>query len=325
MIFKFIVAAVIIPITKLGLSLFYKKNCVRIRALKVAAASSYFTRALFFLRGWWTMQSVSLAIWTLVKDPNQPRKSLNSQELEPLVVSIKNRGVLLPIRVKPPNSEGFHVLVSGHRRLAALQELGETHAPCVIVKDGMEDSAVLAEQLAENVHRENLNPVDEAEAFRRYISCRGITASQAAEELQVLPARMSRSLAILKLPEEIQSAVRTQKISKEAAYYLSRLPEGDDRSALFTEALAGAQTRDRVAHAVNSILRNPSTPSVGRVACKLSGNRTVTVSGQGIHLDDFIGILAEVLKEARKARVQGWDVATLAKVFRDRAELRGVQ
>lgn len=266
------------------------------------------------------MPSVSLPLSVLVPDRSQPRQAMSSTDFESLVASIRQRGLLLPLRVRPADRDGKHLIVSGHRRYAALQHLGVTEVPCLLTEGTLDEATVLAEQLAENLHRENLNPLDEAEAFRRYLTVKGVPASQAAEELQVAPARMSRSLALLELPEELQAAIRAGRLPKETAYYLSRLPEGDERQRLFAQALSGSLSRDEAARAAKATRRGtPDAAPVTRVACQLPAGRLLTLSGAGITVDSLIETLEQFLKEARKARNQGWDITTLTKVCRDRA------
>jgi ParB family transcriptional regulator, chromosome partitioning protein len=266
------------------------------------------------------MQSFSVPLAALVPDGSQPRRSASGAEFESLVASIRKRGLLLPLRVRPADRDGQHLIVSGHRRHAALLQLGVAEVPCVLVEGPLDEATILAEQLAENLHREDLNPIDEAEGYRRYLDARSIPAARAAEELQVPPARISRALALLDLPEELREAVRAGRLPKDAGYHLSRLPEGGERQRLFAQALAGSLSRDAAARAAQAARREaPESIPVARVACKLPEGRSLTLAGTAITLESLIDTLEEFLKEARKARSQGWDVTTLAKVCRDRA------
>lgn len=268
------------------------------------------------------MTVVPLPIDRLVPDPAQPRRDLGPEELEPLVESVRRRGLLLPLRVRPADADGRHVIVSGHRRHAAAVAIGMTHASCVVVDGPPDEAAVLAEQLAENLHREDLSPIDEAEAFRRFLDLRGVLASRAAEELQLPPARISRALALLTLPEPVRAAVHAGRVPKDTAYYLARLPAGDDRDRLVAEALAGTLHRD-VARAAKAPQVLPAEGPVRRVTCRLAGGRSLTLAGPDVRLDTLIAALEDALKEARKARGQGLDVGTLARVFKDRAAAEG--
>jgi ParB family transcriptional regulator, chromosome partitioning protein len=270
------------------------------------------------------MQTAFLPLIALIPDPAQPRKSMPADELSRLAASIAARGLLMPLRVKPADADGQHVIVSGHRRHAAMVKLGWTQAECIVVDGPLDETTILGEQLAENIHREDLSPIEEAEAYRRYLSLTKFSAAQAAKELHVPASRISRALPLLDLPEEVRVKIQIGQIHKETGYYLSRLPEGEERARLLRQAIEGTLTRDNAARAVKSARSIPSdVASVSRVTCKLVGGRSLTVSAPSITLDSLIATLEDVLKEARKARPQGWDVSTLAKVFRDRAALGG--
>lgn len=269
------------------------------------------------------MRVVSIPLSALVPDTSQPRTTMAEAELVALAASIKTRGLLLPLRVKPADAEGKHPIVIGHRRYAALLRIGQTEAACIVVEGPLDEATVLAEQMAENLHREGISPIDEANAYRRYLSATGLTAARAAEQLQVAPARISRALVLLDLPEPVRAAVHDGRIPKETGYYLTRLPDGDDRDRFIADALAGTLTRDRAARAVQATRTKPAESALARVTCPLGDGRSITVSGTAVKLETLIESLEDVLKEARKARQQGLDVTTLAKIFRDRAAAGG--
>ena len=268
------------------------------------------------------MQSVFLSLESLSPDSAQPRTAIPDEELHPLIESIRTRGLLLPLRVRPADNKGRHVIVSGHRRFAALQRLGHAHAPCIIVEGPLDEATVLAEQLAENVIRQNLSPIEEAEGYRRYIGLKQITAAQAAHELNVGTTRISRLLALLELPPEVRTKVHEGVISQEAAYYLSRLPEGEEQKILVDRAMQGNLSRDEAARAVKAAKKPADSSSVSRITCKLKKGRSLTISGEAINLDSLIETLEDVLRESRKARLNGLGVSTLARVFRDRSSAK---
>lgn len=267
------------------------------------------------------MRSIPISLASLVPDPDQPRKSLPAAELDQLVASIRDRGLLLPLRVKPANAQGQHVIVSGHRRYAALVKLGAATADCVVTDGPLDEAATLVEQLTENVIRQNLGPIEEAEAYRRYIALKQISAAQAAQELHVAPSRLSRLLPLLELPAAVRAEIDRGVIPQDTAYYLSRLPDGDERTRLIAEAVTGTLSRDAAARSAKTRRATaPPSPAhpVTRVRCNLSGGRSVTFCAAAVGLNALIETLEEVLKSARKAEQQGLGVTTLAKIFRDR-------
>ncbi|HEX4609315.1 MAG TPA: ParB/RepB/Spo0J family partition protein [Urbifossiella sp.] len=262
----------------------------------------------------------------LVPDPTQPRTVMTAAELDALAESLRDRGVQNPIRVQPADAAGRHVIVSGHRRHAALVRLGAASAACVITARLPDEADMLAEQLIDNLLREDLSPIDEAGGYRRYMALRGVTATQAAHDLHVPPARISRVLPLLDLPADLREHIHAGRILKDTAYHLSRLPAGDERTQLLARAASGLLSRDEAARAAKASRPRPTAAEPAparRVTCPLGGGRSLTVSAAAVQMDTLIQSLEEVLKEARKARAQGWDVATLAKAFRDRAVTGG--
>ncbi len=262
----------------------------------------------------------SIPFSALVPDPSQPRLSVTADELAWMVESIRARGLLLPLRVKAADAAGRYVIVSGHRRHAALAALGATHADCIVVDGSPDEAAVLAEQLAENVVRQNLSPVEEAAAYRRYLTLTAATPAQAARTLHVPPARLAKLLPLLDLPAAVRDRVHRGELAAEAGYHLARLPAGTDRDRLLARATAGSLTRDEAARAAKAKPAAPvaETP-VGRVTCRLPGGRTLTVTAAALDLAALVAALEEALREARQARRQGLDVQTLARVLKDRA------
>jgi ParB family transcriptional regulator, chromosome partitioning protein len=205
-----------------------------------------------------------------------------------------------------------------------LRKLGIAEASCILVDGPFDEATILAEQLAENLHRENLSPIEEAQGYHRYMKLKGVTASLAATELAVPASRISRALPLLELPEQLQAAIHNHTIAKDTAYYLAKLPTGEERDRLFSLALASGLARDSAVRAVKAAQKagTSSTP-IKRVVCQLGGGKSLTIQGSAVRLESMIEMLEDVLREARKARTLGWEIATLTRVFKDRAKTGG--
>jgi ParB-like chromosome segregation protein Spo0J len=152
----------------------------------------------------------------------------------------------------------------------------------------------------------------------------GWNASTVAERLGFSNAKVSRLLAVLQLPGEIRERVHKGEIPLTSAVELAKVG-GDTQAALASQVAAGALTRDALSGTVKSQRngRNGNENSQGgasRVCCRLSSGGSVTVCGESLDLEEFITALEEVLAKARKARSQGIEVSTLAKMFRDQAK-----
>lgn len=144
--------------------------------------------------------------------PTQPRKTFDPQALEDLQNSIREHGVLEPLIVR---LQGDHYeIICGERRFRAASALGLKEVPITVLD--LTDEEAYAVSLHENIHRDNLTPVDEANAYRQLMA-KGLAANQqaVAKFVGVSQSRVSQKLALLEMPEEIQTKIRAgSKASK---------------------------------------------------------------------------------------------------------------
>ena len=145
----------------------------------------------------------------IVPNAQQPRTEFRTEELDELVVSIREIGVLQPIVVRPyadavaggPQYE----LIMGERRLRATKQLGLASIPAVIKNTADED--MLRDALLENLHRANLNPLEEASAYQQLLADFGITQDQLAERIGRSRPQITNTLRLLRLPASVQHRV----------------------------------------------------------------------------------------------------------------------
>ena len=133
-------------------------------------------------------------------NPDQPRKRFALDELERLKGSIEKEGVLQPLVVRRVE-EGFQ-LVAGERRLRAAQELGLKKVPAIAVTVG--DERLLELALIENIQREDLNPVELANAFRRLMKAKDWTQEALAQALSLARPTVANLIRVLDLPEDMR-------------------------------------------------------------------------------------------------------------------------
>jgi ParB family transcriptional regulator, chromosome partitioning protein len=159
----------------------------------------------------------------LIPDPNQPRKDFDQERLNELASSIGAVGVIQPIRVRKNPDAGIgqptYMVIAGERRWQASGMAGKETIPGVLIEDNeaLTDDAIYAHQLTENLHRQDLNPVEKAEFISgriEYLKEQGVTNAieKAAEELGVSPSWVSKNTAILKYEPEIRALARDGKI-----------------------------------------------------------------------------------------------------------------
>lgn len=151
-----------------------------------------------------------VSIATVVPNPDQPRKYFEESEVEELVASIKNHGVLQPILVRP-GRDGELQIVAGERRWRAASRAKLAQIP-VIIRD-MDDLECLEISLVENVQRSNLSPLEEATGYQELISRFQLTQGEVAAKVGKDRASVANMVRLLKLPEEVQQLIEQKKIS----------------------------------------------------------------------------------------------------------------
>ena len=171
----------------------------------------------------------------IVPNAAQPRTEFRDEELQELIVSIREIGVLQPIVVRPLQgaTEGGpqYELIMGERRLRATKALGLTSIPAVIKNTADED--MLRDALLENLHRANLNPLEEASAYQQLLADFGITQEQLASRIGRSRPQITNTLRLLRLPTGIQNKVAAGVLSAGHARAILSLtdPEAQQRLA----------------------------------------------------------------------------------------------
>lgn len=171
-----------------------------------------------------TEEIMDLDISELRPNPYQPRKVFNDESLTELANSIKEHGVFQPIIVKK-SIKGYEI-VAGERRYRACKLAGLEKIPAIIRQ--FTDEQMMEIALLENLQRENLSAIEEAEAYRRMIESLDITQEELSKRIGKSRSHITNMLGLLRLPEEVQLEVANGKISMGHARVLSKL-ENEDR------------------------------------------------------------------------------------------------
>lgn len=157
----------------------------------------------------------------LRSNPYQPRQHFDEEKLSELAESIKEFGVIQPIIIKR-SIKGYEI-VAGERRVKASRIAGKETIPA-IVKD-FTDEEMMQIALLENIQRENLSAIEEAEAFRKLITSLGITQDEFARRIGKSRSYITNMLGILRLPKEVQSLILNKELSMGHAKLLSKLED----------------------------------------------------------------------------------------------------
>jgi ParB family chromosome partitioning protein len=170
--------------------------------------------------------------------PNQfqPRKSFDEEALSSLVDSIKAVGILQPILVRE-TEEGHYELIAGERRFRAARRAGLATIPALV--KGVDDAASLEQALVENIHRENLNPLDEAAAYQQLIEDFGLTHDRVGQRVGKSRAAVTNSLRLFQLPPTVQRFVRDGLLSAGHARALLGTPDRALQERLAVESVEG--------------------------------------------------------------------------------------
>ncbi|MDP1853657.1 MAG: ParB/RepB/Spo0J family partition protein [Candidatus Omnitrophota bacterium] len=172
---------------------------------------------------------VNLKIEQIMPNPYQPREEFNAQALEELAASIKEKGFIQPIIVRK-SLDGKYELIAGERRLRAANLLRCNEIPAIIKEVNDEESLELA--LIENIQREDLNPLEEAQAYQKLVDRFGFTQEKIAQVVGKARATINNALRILKLPAKIQESIKKNLLSFSHARALLEIENKEEQQVL---------------------------------------------------------------------------------------------
>jgi ParB family chromosome partitioning protein len=198
---------------------------------------------------------LEVPIGAVSPNPRQPRVTFEDESLEALALSIREVGVLQPIVVR--RAENGYELIAGERRLRAAKRAGLATVPAVVRESDDADS--LREALIENIHREDLNPVELAEAFRELLDELGLKQETLAERLGVSRSHIANTIRLLQLPAEVQQLLAERKIQAGHGRALLSLGDGEAQSSLALRAAAEELSVREVEEIVRRFLEHPAT------------------------------------------------------------------
>ena len=177
---------------------------------------------------------IEIGIDQVVANSNQPRKSFETSSLDELTASVRASGVIQPIIVRPSGS-GYQ-LIAGERRWRAARQAGLDRIPAIVREASDAESLELA--LVENLLREDLNPMEEAEAYRQLLHQFGWTQEQLGQRIGRDRTSIANVLRLLRLPDEIQADLRGGRLTMGHARALLAIPTAADQLKLRDEILA---------------------------------------------------------------------------------------
>lgn len=227
----------------------------------------------------WSSGVIELPLEEIRPNPIQPRKTIDQDKLVELAQSIKLHGLISPILVRKFNSR--YEIIAGERRFHACRLAGLARVP-VIVKDVSDDDSFKL-SLIENIQREDLNPMEESEAYATLKEQFGLTHQEIAESVMKDRSTITNALRLLVLPEEMKSALRDGTITPGHARAILMVDTEDGRRSLFqkivSRGLSVREAEQRAARArVDSPSRSHTDPDLEQISSMLSDRFSARVS-----------------------------------------------
>jgi ParB family chromosome partitioning protein len=198
-----------------------------------------------------------VAVVDVVPNPKQPRQVFDDEALEELTYSVREFGLLQPIVVRE-RAEGGYELIMGERRLRAARAADLKFVPAII-RDTTDD-ALLRDALLENIHRVQLNPLEEAAAYQQLLEEFGATHEELASKIGRSRSQVTNTIRLLKLPVKVQTRVAAGIISAGHARALLGLPDAEKQEALAARIVAEGMSVRATEEAVSlAVAEEPAT------------------------------------------------------------------
>ena len=197
---------------------------------------------------------IEIPIDRIVPNPWQPRGEFAPEALEELAASIRTLGIIQPVTLRQTGPDSYQI-ISGERRYRAAQLAGLTHIPAYVRQ--ADDAAMLEMALVENIQREDLDAIETALSFQRLIDECNLTQEALALRVGKKRATITNYLRLLKLPEEMQKALKIGKISVGHAKALLGVDDPARQRKLFENTLRSGWSVRQLEEKVQALLRKP--------------------------------------------------------------------
>lgn len=235
-----------------------------------------------------------IKIHEIMPNANQPRKTFDEDKIEELAASIKEHGIIQPIVVRK-KKKGYEI-VAGERRWRAAMRAGLAEVPCLMKELTDEQNMLIA--IIENMQREDLNPIEEAEGLHQMISTFGLTQEQVSKSVGKSRPYITNALRLLKLPEYIREKLAEGVISAGHGRTLITVEDEDLRRQLFDKIIEeGLSVRE-----IEKLVAELGKPSgKKRPAQKVKNADTVHVEEE---LKAILGTKVNIIEKGKKGKIE---------------------
>jgi len=263
---------------------------------------------------------LSVAMDSIDPFAGQSRECFDLPELKALMENIRANGLLQPGVAWYDAGRARYLLLCGERRFRALKEIGQTVMPLKVLRGSLSQGEMLAINLAENLQRASLNPIERGKAFQRFMRLEKLTASEVAARMNVSNATVSNALSLLELPEALQARIVSGELPASVAANIARLCDDETRRLLADQYASGVLNRDGVAAKVHHHLKEGKKPTQGKASrhCFRLGGVAITVTAgkKSLSLDALLPAIRQLLEAAEGLSHRGGKLADLATSLR---------
>ena len=237
-----------------------------------------------------------IEVQTIDSNPYQPRTEFKQEDLDSLAESLKAHDMLQPLLVRR-SGDGFQ-LISGERRLKAAIQAGWTKVPCRIRQVNDREMAELA--IVENLQRKDLNPIEKAQSFQRYLIEHECKHEELAERLRIDRSSVSNLLRLLELPDEVRKAITDGYLSGSHARALLPLGEEEEQINICRAIVKGGMSVRETESFVQAKLAEEDLPQVaGNTAERIQRTRSEQIISLEKDLKLAMGSKVEIKSNAK--------------------------
>ncbi|MDE7193422.1 MAG: ParB/RepB/Spo0J family partition protein [Oscillospiraceae bacterium] len=252
----------------------------------------------------------TLRISDVEPDKNQPRKNFNKEALEQLAMSINEHGVIQPIIVRSLSGGGYQI-IAGERRWRAAKMAGLSEVP-VVIRDDITEEQAMQITLIENLQRENLNPIEEAQGYKELIDRYNMTQDSLSKVIGKSRPSIANSLGLLSLPEGVKLLLQQGKLSAGHCRALRQIKD----EAVMTELAHKAAEGELTVRAVEAIARRESKKTAEESAEREIRQKVTYYTEVEISLTEQLGTKVKI--------AEGKNSNTLQISFSDEEQLKGI-
>jgi len=238
-----------------------------------------------------------LRIEKIEPNRNQPRKTFNEESLSELAESIREFGVIQPIIVRKLNGDEKYEIIAGERRFRASKQAGLTSIPAII-NTNIDDNSSLVLALIENIHRENLSPIEQAHTYKQLLEEFSITHEDLSKKVGKSRTTITNAIRILNLPISVQKLIDEGKVSAGHAKVLVSLKKADDQ-LLIAELIIKNDLSVRELEKIVNLKNNPPVKKQLNDVVALSKLPVVSKK-----ISDFLNATVKITQGRKKGKIE---------------------